>query len=110
MSGSERSPRPTVAEDLEDLDPGLAQERTWLAWRRTAISLTAVSAAVLKISPIDGALLPVMTLAVWVTGRGHVATGSRSSDTNARRPAVRLTASTIVLTALAALIVALRSY
>ncbi|MFE4418838.1 DUF202 domain-containing protein [Streptomyces sp. NPDC056817] len=73
MSGSERSPRPTVAEDLEDLDPGLARERTWLAWRRTAISLTAVSAAVLK----------------------------------ARRPAVRLTASTIVLTALAALIVAL---
>ncbi|MFF4829552.1 DUF202 domain-containing protein [Streptomyces sp. NPDC001312] len=77
MSGSERSPRPTVAEDLEDLDPGLARERTWLAWRRTAISLTAVSAAVLKISPIDGALLLVMALAVWATGRGHVATGSR---------------------------------
>jgi uncharacterized membrane protein YidH (DUF202 family) len=107
MTGSEGLPPPTVAEDLEDLDPGRARERTWLAWRRTAISLTAVSAAVLKISPVDGALLLVMTLAVWAAGRGHVAIGARSSDTNARRPAVRLTASTIVLTAVAALVVAL---
>ncbi|MER6129512.1 DUF202 domain-containing protein [Streptomyces sp. NPDC001795] len=107
MTGPERPPHPTAAEDLEDLDPGLARERTWLAWRRTAISLTAVSAAVLKISPIEGAPLLVMSLGVWAAGRGHVATGSRLSDAHARRQAVRLTALTVVLTALTAFVVAL---
>jgi uncharacterized membrane protein YidH (DUF202 family) len=106
MTGSERSPHPTVAEDLEDLDPGLARERTWLAWRRTAISLTAVGIAVLKISPIESAPLLVMTLGVWAVGRGHVAAGPRMRTANARRPAVRLTALTVLLTALTAVFVA----
>lgn len=107
MTGPAGSPHRAVPEDVEDLDPGLARERTWLAWRRTAISLTAVNVAVLKISPIDGAPLLVMTLGIWVAGRRHAAIGLRSDGTRTRRSAVRVTALTIVLTALAALLVAL---
>jgi uncharacterized membrane protein YidH (DUF202 family) len=37
--------------DLEDLQPGLARERTELAWTRTAVSFAAVGVAILKTNP-----------------------------------------------------------
>ncbi len=107
MNGSAGLPRRPVAEDLEDLDPGLARERTWLAWCRTAISLVAVGVAVLRISPVDGAPLLAMTLLVWAAGRRHVATELRPDARRTRRSAVRVTALITVLIALAALIAAL---
>src|SRR6266536_4976476 len=47
----------TPAEDMEDLDPGLAGERTELAWTRTAISFAALGGAILKITPAVGVLV-----------------------------------------------------
>jgi uncharacterized membrane protein YidH (DUF202 family) len=57
------------AEDIEDLDPGLARERTELAWRRTAISYAALGAALLKASPPMGLLVLAASAAIWGAGR-----------------------------------------
>jgi uncharacterized membrane protein YidH (DUF202 family) len=54
---------------MEDLDPGLARERTQLAWRRTAISYAALGAALLKASPAVGALVLAASALIWGAGR-----------------------------------------
>ena len=53
------------ADDLEQLDPGLARERTSLAWGRTAISFAALGGAVLKASLIPGLVILLIAAAVW---------------------------------------------
>ena len=60
---------PDVPEDLEDLDPGLARERTRLAWARTAIAFAAVGGAMLKRELIPGAIVLALTPLVWALGR-----------------------------------------
>jgi uncharacterized membrane protein YidH (DUF202 family) len=68
-------------EDIEDRDPGLADERTQLAWTRTAISFVAVAAAILKSDPAAGVVVLVLSTAVWGLGR----LAARESD-RSRRP------------------------
>ena len=60
-------------DDIEDLDPGLARERTQLAWARTAIAFAAVGAAILRREPVAGVIVLAMTPLVWALGRflGH---------------------------------------
>jgi uncharacterized membrane protein YidH (DUF202 family) len=50
-------------------DPGLAEERTELAWRRTAISFTALSAALVKMNPAIG--IPALALSTLTWHLGH---------------------------------------
>lgn len=57
------------AGDMEDTDPGLARERTGLAWTRTAISFAALGGAVLKTTAPVGALVLAMSAVVWGLGR-----------------------------------------
>jgi Domain of unknown function (DUF202) len=57
------------AEDIEDTDPGLALERTGLAWTRTANSLAALRGAQLKTPPPAGVLVLAMSALVWGLGR-----------------------------------------
>jgi uncharacterized membrane protein YidH (DUF202 family) len=59
----------SVPDDLEDVDPGLARERTELAWHRTAISFAALGGALLKIRPVAGIPVLVISAAVWQLGR-----------------------------------------
>ena len=59
----------TPAPDLEDRDPGLARERTALAWTRTAISVAALGGAILKTNPPAGGLVLAMSPLVWAIGR-----------------------------------------
>ncbi len=52
-----------------DVDPGLARERTSLAWTRTAISFAAVGGVVLKKELIPGLILLCLAPAIWELGR-----------------------------------------
>jgi len=64
-----------IPEDMEQLDPGLARERTKLAWARTAIAFAAVGGAILKKEPVAGLIVLAMTPLIWGLGRfvGHTA-------------------------------------
>jgi uncharacterized membrane protein YidH (DUF202 family) len=57
------------ADDLEQRDPGLAMERTSLAWTRTAISFAALGGAVLKVSVAPGLVILLIAPLVWRLGR-----------------------------------------
>jgi uncharacterized membrane protein YidH (DUF202 family) len=59
----------TPSDDPEDLDPGLARERTRLAWVRTAISFAAVGVALLKVDVALGVTVLAMVPLIWLTGR-----------------------------------------
>ena len=56
-------------EDLEAMDPGLAGERTELAWTRTAIAFAAVGGAILKTIPVAGIPIVAMGALIYVLGR-----------------------------------------
>ena len=58
-----------VPEELEELDPGLAVERTTLAWARTAIGFAAVGGAMLRKEPVAGLVVLAMSPLIWALGR-----------------------------------------
>ncbi len=61
-------PEPPLPDDPEESDPGLARERTSLAWTRTAISFAALGGAVLKVSVASGLVILAMAAVVWRLG------------------------------------------
>jgi uncharacterized membrane protein YidH (DUF202 family) len=71
------------ADDIEYADPGLARERTELAWTRTAIAFAALGATLLRSHPVAGLLVLVLSAVAWRLGRlsGTAAAG----DVRARR-------------------------
>ena len=77
--------------------PGLARERTTLAWTRTAISFAAVGGVVLKRSVAPGLILLALAPAIYLLGR--LAYGQQEK--------LKLVTATIVAVALVALVVAL---
>jgi len=82
-------------DDPEDRDPGLARERTALAWTRTAISFAAVGGVVLKRDVVPGLILLAVALVIWELGRlPHHRPGQ-----------LRLVTVTIVAVSLVALVV-----
>jgi uncharacterized membrane protein YidH (DUF202 family) len=56
-------------DDIEAADPGLAWERTELAWTRTAISFAAVGAAILKSRPYAGIPILILSGLIWELGQ-----------------------------------------
>jgi uncharacterized membrane protein YidH (DUF202 family) len=59
---------PQPPDDIEDRDPGLARERTELAWTRTAIAFAALGAAMLHTNAVAGVLVLATAVAVWLLG------------------------------------------
>jgi uncharacterized membrane protein YidH (DUF202 family) len=84
-------------DDHEDGPPGLARERTSLAWTRTALSFAAVGGVLLKKDVVAGLIVLATVPVIWELGRlAHHRPGR-----------LRLVTATIVAVALVALAVAL---
>ena len=81
--------------DHENADPGLARERTSLAWTRTAISFAAVGGVVLKKDVAAGLVIIALAPAIWQVGRLDYHLPGR----------LRIVTATIVAVALVALVV-----
>ena len=60
---------PGPGDDPEERDPGLARERTSLAWTRTALSFAALGGAVLKVNVITGLVILAVAPVIWEAGR-----------------------------------------
>jgi uncharacterized membrane protein YidH (DUF202 family) len=56
-------------DDPEERDPGLARERTSLAWTRTAISFAALGGVVLKANVVTGLVILAVAPVIWQVGR-----------------------------------------
>lgn len=69
----------TPAEDIEDTDPGLARERTELAWTRTAVSFAALGGVILKAHPYAGIPILGVSALIWQLGRLAGAPGAGRS-------------------------------
>jgi len=63
-----RTPAP-AGDDPEERDPGMARERTSLAWTRTAISFAALGGTVLKANVITGLIILAVAPVIWELGR-----------------------------------------
>lgn len=78
-----------------DLTPGLATERTELAWRRTDIAFTALGVALVKINPAIGLPTLAISALTWVV--------NHHSQLDSRRPLLTtmgiITISVVALTA-----------
>ena len=59
----------TGQDDHEDGVPGLARERTSLAWTRTALSFAAVGGVTLKEDVVAGLIILATAPVIWRIGR-----------------------------------------
>ena len=90
-------------DEIEDRDPGLARQRTALAWTRTAMAVAAVGGAILKRNVPMGLAVLAMSPLIWASGR------LQSKSVVARPRRLLLITVAIVAVALAALVVAFLS-
>jgi uncharacterized membrane protein YidH (DUF202 family) len=104
---SREGPGP-APDDIDFADPGLARERTRLAWTRSAISFAAIGVAILKARPLIGAPLLGLSVVVWAIGRMPRSLGPQSGNVEAvARRRVLVVTVAIIVVALAALVIAL---
>ena len=101
---------PGPADDIEDRDPGLARERTDLAWTRTAIAFAALGAAMLRTNAVAGALVMAAGAAVWGLGQlsaRDVGPARRRPRLGRRRTVQIITGATTLVSLVALLLVVL---
>jgi len=107
-AGGPPAPAPSPDDrEPEERDPGLARERTALAWTRTAIGFGALGGVVLKVNVVTGLIILAMAPLVWQLGRIP-----RSDSLGTDLPAVgitriRLITLSIVAVSVLSLLVAL---
>jgi uncharacterized membrane protein YidH (DUF202 family) len=91
-----------VHDDAEDGPPGLARERTELAWTRTALSFAALGTAMLRTSTAAGLL--VLVVGGGVYGLGYLSarpTRTGRGSLSAGRSAALITVATVLVSLLA---------
>ena len=91
------------SEQTRPPDRGLSQERTSLAWTRSAISFATIGGAILKTRPLVGAPLLAFSAVIWLIGRARRTPGR--AGLAPRR--VLTVAISVTVVAIAALIIAL---
>ena len=93
----------TLPDDPEDADPGLARERTRLAWARTSIAFAAVGAAMLKREVIPGLIVLSTAPVVWALG--SFATRGRPGPRPGRLLVVTVIVAVIAVLAVVAVLI-----
>jgi uncharacterized membrane protein YidH (DUF202 family) len=88
-------------------DRGLAQERTSLAWTRTAIAFAALGGAVLKANAVTGLIILAVAMLVWQIGRVTASASSASASAAAQAGRILLITVSVAIVALLCLLVAL---
>lgn len=101
LSGSDPGQPGKPLDDIEDADPGLARERTELAWTRSTIAFAALGLTMLKLRPAAG--VPILAFSVVIWALGHVPRDA--AGTAARR--VLLVSVAVTAIAIGALVLAL---
>lgn len=97
-------------EDMEDIDPGLARERTVLAWSRTGLSFLALGGLLVRVDPLAGLAVLALGGVVWLLGYVHYRsmwTAAGAVRWLTRPRALRLIAVGTALVALVGLAIAL---
>ncbi|MFS2291107.1 MAG: DUF202 domain-containing protein [Actinomadura sp.] len=88
--------------DMEDIDPGLARERTTLAWFRTALAFVAVGGIILRAAPVVGGLTLGMGAVIYLAGRAAAPAWPLTPER--RRHVLMLITVTVVLVSMIALV------
>jgi uncharacterized membrane protein YidH (DUF202 family) len=104
MTGPAGHERSQPGDDPEERDPGLAHERTSLAWTRTALSFAAVGGVVLKANVATGLIILAIAPVIWRLGR--VAGGKPADAGLAEIGAARLFIITVSIVAVSLLCLA----
>jgi hypothetical protein len=94
-------------DDLEDLDPTFARDRTLFAWTRTALSFLAVGGTVIKTDPAAGSAILGIGGVIWVLGHLQDRTARSRGAFSSRGGRVRIIAVATMLISAVALLVAL---
>jgi hypothetical protein len=95
-----------VRDDPDFPDPGLARERTRLAWSRTVLAFAAVGIVVLRKDVVGGLVVLATAPVVWIIG--HL----MAREVSPERKSARLLVVTVsvIVTAVVALLVAFLSH
>jgi uncharacterized membrane protein YidH (DUF202 family) len=88
-------------------DPGLASERTRLAWTRTAISVAALGGVLLRTAPTTGTLVLAASGLIW--GIGCRASRSVATPSGDRRALLASISATVTALSVGALLLAVLS-
>jgi uncharacterized membrane protein YidH (DUF202 family) len=101
--GQDQSQRENQARDgSEEGIPGLAQERTSLAWTRTAIAFAALGGVVLKTNVVTGLIILAVAPVIWKLGRVTRGAAPEAGDGVPAMPVAGATRLFIIAVAIAA--------
>lgn len=87
--------------DPEEADPGLAKQRTDMAWTRTAIAFAAAGAAILKSHVVPGVIVLGLGAVTWGLRRIFPAVGADGIARSRRLFLVTVAVTTVAVVALA---------